>query len=62
MIELKVEEYCNECPNFEADVKELRAIEFVGQVPIPNFMVMCAHRNRCSAMKRYLEKTLKKEN
>ena len=70
MIELKVEEYCHDCPDFEADVikskesYENRYNPMTMQTEEHVFVrttVHCAHANRCRAVKRYLEKKQKGE-
>lgn len=70
MIKLKVEEYCHDCPDFEADVVK------TDKVCVSNYdwltdsrveltrvetIVTCSHANRCRAVKRYLEKQQKGE-
>lgn len=67
MIELKVEEYCHDCPDFEADVLKhgdtKGYYDFSGELVVtPSYtIVYCAHANRCRAVKRYLEKKQKGE-
>lgn len=65
MIELKVEPYCHDCPDFEADVsKRHERVEGAFDQRIMDYpvkeiyctIVRCAHANRCRAIKRYLEK------
>ena len=62
MIELKVKEYCHNCPDFEAKVTvqdtDLFAAgesESVGR--FCNTTVSCSHAKRCEGIKRYLERT-----
>ena len=60
MIKLDIQEYCQECLDFEPDVERptrevLRSSE--GDIVIQSdTMVRCKYRNRCKAIKRYLEK------
>lgn len=70
MIELKVEMYCHECPDFEADVSSrTESIDvgyntFLGEFEtkkVHSTTVRCAHAARCRAVKRYLEKQQKGE-
>ena len=59
MIKLKVEDYCHECPDFDARVNtkvdELFSMED-GVLKVINTTVTCSHATRCRAIKRYLEK------
>ena len=48
MIKLDVEKYCHECPSFEADVVHLA----------PNTYIWCKNRERCMALRKYLQKLL----
>lgn len=61
MIELKVEEYCHNCPDFEADVVKNRIRDVVVFVDYTDTTITCAHAARCRAVKRYLEKQSKGE-
>ena len=70
MIELKVEEYCHSCPDFEADVTkskdsyESRYNPMTMETEEHVFVrttVRCEHAARCRAVKRYLEKRQKGE-
>lgn len=47
MIELKVEEYCHNCPDFEA----VQHTEFY------NHKLVCMHARKCAAIKQHLENT-----
>lgn len=70
MIELRVEGYCHDCPDFEADVTTTKDI-FEGRYdPVAGehkdwayvrTTIRCSHANRCRAVKRYLEKQQKGE-
>ena len=63
MIELKVEEYCQNCPDFAAKVsvkeEELVTVGDPQAIRICNTTVTCAHAKRCGGMVRYLDKVLK---
>lgn len=55
MIELRVEDYCQSCTDFEADVNKDYAGEF------NRFVIFCKHRNKCMTLKNYIEgQTVKK--
>ena len=62
MIKLDIQEYCHACLDFKADVeigrKTLVGYDCLGyeEAFISDTVVRCAHRNRCKAIKRYLEK------
>ena len=66
-INLKVEEYCQNCPDFEPDVQRqtetLTACDlsdpyrFMSNVRhVCNTLVECKYRKRCAAQMRYLQK------
>lgn len=54
MIELKVEEYCQNCPDFYPETFMLDSLR--GGVTI----VKCEQANRCAALVRYLKKEIEK--
>lgn len=64
MIELKVKEYCQNCPDFAAKVSVIE--DDVG--PMDNLTkiycttITCSHAKRCEGIMRYLNKTLKDVN
>lgn len=56
MIKLNVENYCDNCPDFDPKVDVLISSAY------PNFTyVICEHRNRCDAIAKHIEQVLKKE-
>lgn len=63
-IRIDVKEYCAECCDFEADVTKperstLYSEDFIGVKEIfrqTDTIVRCKYRNRCEAIKRFLEK------
>lgn len=63
MIELKVEEYCQNCPDFAAKVsvkeEEMASLGDTQPIRLCNTTVTCAHAKRCGGMVRYLDKVLK---
>lgn len=67
-IRLEVKEYCADCCDFEPDVKKpekttLQVDDLTNPHAITiltDTIVRCRYRNRCEAIKRYLEK--QKEN
>lgn len=61
MIKLKVEEYCHDCPDFEADVYKARCDNLEMLAFVTHTTITCAHAARCRAVKRYLEKQQKGE-
>ena len=66
MIELKVEEYCHNCPSFEpessSETEHLETtydpmfIKTIAISTVVNTVVTCKYRRRCAAMFRYLKK------
>lgn len=66
MIKLEVEEYCNECPEFEPDV-ESESYHYNDDLKCQTIhyckkTIRCTHAKRCKAMLRYLEKKAKEAN
>ena len=62
MITLDIQGYCQECLDFEPDVERGKK-EYIGwdlnghdKFVITDTVVRCKYRNRCKAIKRYLEK------
>ena len=58
MIELKIENYCQDCPDFEAAQKKDSFCyeDLLEKREIVNITVYCEFAERCKAMKGYLEK------
>lgn len=62
MINLKVEEYCQNCRDFEAKVtaNEFTACSFDESVVRQcDTIITCSHAKRCEGIKRYLESVSK---
>ena len=59
MIKLKVEDYCHECPAFEADVDTSGWYDPQSQEE--DTIIRCRYRKRCANMVRYLERKLKND-
>lgn len=60
-IELKVEPYCQDCPEFEADVKK-NLLSFCGSPYVKtSTIVYCKHRDRCNAHVEHLKQKRKWE-
>ena len=59
MITLLVEDYCQHCPDFEADVQKQYFDDFYNTVNVDT-NIKCIHRNKCAHIKNYLEKEIKK--
>lgn len=51
MIKLDIDEYCNNCPEFESDVK--KDVIYFGKAPIVNTIITCEHRERCRSIKNF---------
>lgn len=57
MIVLEVQDYCHDCPSFEADVQRPeKLLTNTNEVIVGNTVVRCEYRNRCERLKRYLER------
>lgn len=50
MINLKVEEYCHGCRDFESDTH----YDYAGE--INNISIFCKHRSKCANLKRYIDR------
>ena len=64
MIKIKVEEYCNDCPEFDPEAIKPQPIydsigNYVGM--LGPMIVVCKYRNRCRRFMEYLQKCLIKE-
>lgn len=62
MIKIEVEDYCQNCLDFEADVAKPERL-YSGCEPVTIFgdtVVRCEYRKRCASIKRYLEKQIEK--
>ena len=56
-IELKVEKYCSDCPNFEARVEKLEFAFSDGCLTV----ITCERDSRCKSMYNHLIKCIEKE-
>lgn len=57
MIKLDVQEYCHECANFTADVKEPeKYYTGLNIVEMTDTLVRCEYRELCENLVRYLRK------
>lgn len=55
MIELKLKQYCADCPDFEPDVKR-SLLSYVGnQYTKANTTIYCKHRDRCNYIVGFLK-------
>lgn len=61
MIHLYVEDYCQDCPEFEPEKSMVRGydLEFDGYI---NTIVHCEHQERCEKFMRYLKGKLKESD
>ena len=55
MIELLVEQYCNDCINFEADVHKIATKLVDGDIVYADTLISCKNKSRCKRMLKYLE-------
>lgn len=56
MIILDVEEYCHECPEFEASVGTNACRNGLNEIIKVNHTIRCSHRHRCAAIKKHIIK------
>ena len=61
MIKLEVEEYCDDCPEFDAHVE--KEVLFAGySKKYCNTNITCEHKDKCKRLKDMIEKEAKKRN
>jgi hypothetical protein len=64
MIVLNVEEYCHNCPDFEAyverDICNFDIVLSASNMKC-NHIITCEHEDRCRQIKKYLEEEVKNE-
>lgn len=60
--EFHVEEYCDDCPEFEVGVKEHLGPEDFNLKRKTEYYISCKHSKRCENMMKFLKKKLEKEN
>ena len=56
MIYLRIKDYCQNCPNFDADVNKI----FTNSGGIVSTEIRCSHVEECDQIRHYLEKSIKK--
>lgn len=63
MIKLKVKEYCQNCPDFDAKVTVSESELSTGdeRIRLCDTTVTCSHAKRCAGIMRYLERMRKEE-
>ena len=54
-IKLEVEDYCQECLDFSADVVGPQRVRFGKETALSDTIVRCEYRKRCAALMRYFE-------
>lgn len=57
MIELKIKDYCQDCPEFDADIEEYLRIDGGAK----RTLISCKHEKKYPSIKTHLETTLGKE-
>ena len=58
MINLKIEDYCQECPDFEAEVEKIT----FSDLPVKNdTLIRCKNRIRCLFLYKHLESCYEEE-
>lgn len=56
MIELKIKDYCQDCPEFDVDIDEYLRIDGCAK----HTLIRCKHEKKCLSIKTHLETTLGK--
>lgn len=54
MIELQIESYCHECPEFEAETKK-SYLSADGKIVAVECAFVCEHAQKCKYIKHFLE-------
>lgn len=60
MIQLDIEPYCHNCPDFVPDVRSGNEIQTFDGNYHSDTMVFCKHERRCAAVERYIRKEYEK--
>lgn len=55
MITLSIEEYCEHCPNFEAEQSTSYAKTLLNEIVSIEHIITCKNNERCKSIKHYLE-------
>lgn len=58
MIKLEIENYCQDCLYFEAEVYKEYFEDYYGR-KLPNTYISCKNADKCRCIKRYLEKEMR---
>jgi t-SNARE complex subunit (syntaxin) len=58
VIRLRIEEYCNECPNFEPAIKKRIFKDDCGDIYDVNTVINCENREVCRLLKSYLQRQI----
>lgn len=61
MINLIIEEYCHECPDFEAEVRKGAKASMVDGHVAHCTNIFCVHRLKCDRIARYLAKRMEEK-
>ena len=62
MIRVDVEDYCQQCLDFNPDVtKPEKLYSGDGDITLGDTVIQCKYRKRCAGIKRYLENQSKSE-
>lgn len=61
MIELDVNEFCENCNNFKPHVKKMDTYDGNGEYMCTS-IITCKHEHRCMGMMRYLSQQTKKQS
>lgn len=56
MINLLIEEYCNNCPGFEVEQNTLAAATIDGEIVNREHYIKCVNRDKCNNIKKHLQK------
>lgn len=64
-IKLQVEDYCQNCPEFEADVRKEKVFvndrsDIFNCEIITETTVTCEHRDKCAELRKHIERNMKK--
>lgn len=60
MIQLELEDYCQECPDFEAEIRKIKYESSFGY-EVCDTTVCCENAVRCAVIKKYIKRMNKQK-
>ena len=60
MIKLDISDYCNDCPEFDAETHTLRTLYALDQAV--ETRIACSNAEKCNRIKKYLETAMERKD